>query len=49
VYEARVGEVAVYPPTGEQTAYRRIFALQAQQMARLILGETQQYLPYTVR
>lgn len=49
LYEARVNEQIFYPPTGEQTSYRRIFELQAYAMARVILGESPHYLPFTVR
>lgn len=49
MYEARVNEQIYYPLTGEQTTYRRIFEYQAYQMARVILGEAQQYVPFTVR
>lgn len=48
-YETRVNEQAVYALTNERIAYRRIFQLQAQQIARLILGEIQHYSPLTVR
>jgi CRISPR-associated protein Cas1 len=49
LYETRINEQATYPPTGERTTYRRIFELQAYLMARLILGNTDQYTPYTIR
>jgi len=49
LYENRVNEQVYYPATGEQTSYRRIFELQAHAMARLILGESTDYIPFTVR
>jgi CRISPR-associated protein Cas1 len=49
LYEGRVQEQIFYPPTQEKTSYRRIFELQAYQMARLILGESDQYPPFGVR
>lgn len=49
LYEARVNEQIVYPTSGEQTSYRRIFELQAYAMARVILGENPHYVPFTVR
>ncbi len=49
MYEARVNEQIVYPPSGEQTSYRRIFELQAYAMARAILGPEQRYTAFTVR
>ncbi len=49
LYEARVNEQILYPATGEQTSYRRIFELQAYLMARVILGEVERYIPFMVR
>jgi CRISPR-associated protein Cas1 len=49
LYETRINEQIFYPPTGETTSYRRIFELQAYQMARVILGETPEYIPLIVR
>lgn len=49
MYETRVNEQILYPVTGEQTSYRRIFELQAYAMARVILGEAQRYSPFTIR
>jgi CRISP-associated protein Cas1 len=48
-YEERVNEPVQYPPTGERNTYRRIFLLQAQQMARLMLGQAREYTPLLVR
>jgi len=49
MYETRVNEQIHYPVTGEQTSYRRIFELQAYALARIILGEAQRYLPFSIR
>jgi len=49
LYEARVNEQAEYALTGERTPYRRIFELQAQQMARVILGQAPGYRPVEIR
>lgn len=49
MYEERANEQVIYAMTQERTTYRRIFSLQAQQVARLILGEVTQYAPFTVR
>ena len=49
LYETRLNEQIIYPPQGEITTYRRILELQAYQMARVILGETAQYVPFTVK
>ncbi len=49
LYEARVTQDSFTTPDGTQASYRSIFRLQAQQMARLVLGETRQYTPFTIR
>lgn len=49
LYEARVNEQVVYPLTNERNAYRRVFELQAQQMARVVLGEAREYRPVEIR
>ena len=49
LYEKRVNEQVVYPPTGEKTSYRRIFELQAYAVARTVLGEQPAYQPFTIR
>lgn len=49
LYESRINEQIYYPPSAESTTYRRIFELQAYQMARLILGEIPEYHPLMVR
>jgi len=33
----------------QKVSYRYIFQLQAQAMARLVLGEVSEYVPFTVR
>jgi CRISP-associated protein Cas1 len=48
-YENRVSELIHYPSLGEQTTYRHIFQLQAYHIARVILGEDEQYTPFVVR
>lgn len=48
-YEERVTEQAQVLSTGERTAYRRIFLLQAQQMARVFLGQGPAYQPFLIR
>jgi len=49
LYEARINEQILYPATGEQTSYRRIFELQAYRLVRVILGEVKDYVPFMVR
>ncbi len=49
LYETRINEQIYYPPTGEQIAYRRIFELQAYQIAKVILAEADRYVPMMVR
>ena len=49
LYEKRVNEQIYYPPTGEQTSYRRIFELQAYALGKVILGELPGYVPFMVR
>lgn len=54
-YAERVNEQAYLPALPgsgtrpERTTYRRMFLLQAQQMARVILGESSTYTAYTMR
>ncbi len=48
-YEDRVNEQITYPITQERTTYRRIFSLQAQLMAKVILGQSQDYKPLIVK
>ncbi len=49
LYETRINEQIYYPPRGETTSYRRIFELQAYQIAQVILGEEPEYIPLMVR
>jgi CRISPR-associated protein Cas1 len=49
LYETRVNEGIIYPPSGEQTSYRRIFELQAYSIARVILKQVENYIPFTIR
>lgn len=49
LYETRVNETSFASPEGDQVSYRYIFQLQAEQMARTILGEIQSYHSFTVR
>lgn len=49
LYENRVNDESMYQYQGQQVTYRYIFQMQAQAMARLILGEASEYLPFTVR
>jgi CRISPR-associated protein Cas1 len=49
VYESRVNEQAFHTASNERTSYRHVFELQAYSIARYLLGETIQYLPYTIR
>jgi CRISP-associated protein Cas1 len=48
-YETRINQPAQHPLSQNRETYRRIYLLQAQQMARLILGETNVYIPFQVR
>ncbi len=47
-YEERVSEETAYAPGG-RTTYRRMFGLQAEAMARLVLGEAGNYTALMVR
>lgn len=49
LYETRVNESIFYPLTGETTTYKRIFQLQAYQMAQVVLGEKDGYEPLMVK
>ncbi len=49
LYESRVNESVLYPATGERTTYRRIFELQAYAVAKVILGEAERLVPFTIR
>lgn len=49
MYENRVSDESMYTYQGQQVSYRYIFQLQAQVMARLVLGEASHYKSFTVR
>ncbi len=49
LYETRINERILYPRTGKKTSYRRIFQLQAYQMSKMILGESNRYIPLMIR
>lgn len=49
MYENRVNDESMFNFQGQQVSYRQIFQLQSQAMARLILGQSQEYAPFTVR
>ncbi len=49
LYENRVNDESMFTYQDQQVSYRHIFQLQAQAMARLILGEVSEYVPFTVR
>jgi CRISPR-associated protein Cas1 len=49
LFEARLDEAVVHPPSGERTSYRRVIELQAYHMAQFILGQAAAYQPFTVR
>lgn len=48
LYEERVIQPMMHPSLGEQTSFRRVFQLQAQGLARLILGEIPAYPAYVL-
>ena len=49
LYENRVNDESMYKYQDQQVSYRHILQFQAQVMARLILGEISEYVPFTVR
>lgn len=49
MYENRVNDEGMFNYQGQQVSYRYIFQMQAQVMARLILGEAREYVPFMVR
>jgi len=49
MYENRVNDDSMFHYKDQQVSYRYIFKMQAQAMARLILGEASEYTPFTVR
>lgn len=47
-YQQRTHQFALYPPIGKQETFRRMFLLQAQAFARVVLADgTIEYKPYT--
>jgi CRISPR/Cas system-associated endonuclease Cas1 len=49
MYENRVNDDNMFTYKDQQVSYRYVFQMQAQAMARLILGEASEYVPFTVR
>lgn len=49
LYENRANDESMFTFQNQKVSYRYIFQLQAQAMARLILGEAKQYEPFVVR
>jgi CRISP-associated protein Cas1 len=49
LYENRANDEGMFTYQDQQVSYRYIFQLQARAMARLILGEAREYVPFTVR
>ena len=49
MYENRVNDESMFNYKDQQVSYRYIFQMQAQAMARLILGEAKEYAPFMVR
>ena len=49
MYENRVNDDNMFTYKDQQVSYRYVFQMQAQAMARLILGEVSEYVPFTVR
>lgn len=49
LYENRVNDEGMFHYQDQQVSYRYVFQFQAQAMARLILGEANEYVPFTVR
>lgn len=48
-FEARLNERVQHPTFGYQTTYRRCIELQVRLLAKYIQGETDRYVPFTVR
>ena len=48
-HEQRLEQVFVYVMTGEQASLRRCIELQARQLARVIKGEAEQFMPLQLR
>jgi len=49
LFEERVNTKIIYPPTGEQAAYRRVFELQVRRLAQCLESGKPSYQPFTVR
>lgn len=49
LYENRVNDEGMFHYQDQQVSYRYVYQFQAQAMARLILGEANEYVPFTVR
>ena len=49
LYEARMVTQIEYPLDGQKTTWRRIVSLQAQQLARVFLGEAKHYAAMEIR
>ena len=49
LYENRVNDEGMFHYQDQQVSYRYIYQFQAQAMARLVLGEANEYAPFTVR
>jgi CRISPR-associated protein Cas1 len=49
LYEARLSSQVEYVLDGQKTTWRRILLLQAQQLARVFLGEVTEYRPMEIR
>jgi len=49
LYEARMVSDVTYSPLEQSTTWRRVLLLQAQQLARVFLGEAPAYLPIQIR
>lgn len=48
-FEERVQTQVVHPGTGTRATYRRIFELQARQLARVLTGQADTYQPFLVK
>lgn len=49
LYENRINEQVYHPASGGATTYRRVFELQAYQLASVILGKQTEYQPFLIR
>lgn len=48
-YEKRINSAITHPVFGYQVSYRRAMELQFRLLARVLTGEIEQYLPFTIR